>query len=86
MPIRLRTIDRLQLHPGDIVLDVACGTGLSFAPLRERIGPAGRLIGIEVSSEMIALARGRCQQQDWRNVTLIESAIEDASIDGPDHT
>jgi len=83
MPIRLRTIDRLGLRPGDTVLDVACGTGLSFAPLLERIGPEGRLIGIEVSPEMIALARERCEQQDWRNVTLIESAIEDASIDGP---
>lgn len=83
MPIRLRTIDRLGLRPGDTVLDVACGTGLSFAPLLERIGPEGRLIGIEVSPDMIALARERCEQQDWRNVTLLESAIEDASIDGP---
>ena len=44
-------------QPGDAVLDVACGTGLSFPLLEEAIGPAGRLVGVELSPEMAAIAR-----------------------------
>lgn len=80
MPARLRTIDRLALRPGDVVLDVGCGTGLSFAPILERIGPSGRIVGVELSPEMIALARERCAQQGWRNVLLLESTVEHAPL------
>lgn len=78
--VRWQTIELLQLRPGDVVLDVACGTGLSFPLLMERIGPRGHLIGIEHSPEMMALARDRVAAANWGNVTLIESAVEDAAI------
>jgi len=71
MPLRRRTIDLLGLQPGQTVLDVACGTGLSFDLLREGVGEAGRVIGVELSPEMLALARARCAREGWRNVTLI---------------
>jgi len=48
-PLRLRTIDLLHLAPGARVLDVACGTGLSFAALAARVGTGGRVVGVEVS-------------------------------------
>jgi len=83
MPARLRTIAKLSLRPGDSVLDVGCGTGLSFAALLEGVGPAGRVVGVELSPEMLALARERCEQAGWGNVTLIESAIETAPLEGP---
>lgn len=80
MPARLRTIERLSLGAGDVVLDVGCGTGLSFAPILERIGPSGKLLGVELSPEMIGLARERCDREGWRNVILLESTIEDAPL------
>ena len=49
MHMRLRTIDRLALRPGDRVLDVACGTGLSFPWLREAVGAGGEVVGIDIS-------------------------------------
>jgi arsenite methyltransferase len=83
MPLRRRTIGLLGLQPGQTVLDVACGTGLSFDLLREGVGEAGRVIGVELSPEMLALARARCAREGWRNVTLIESAMESAEIPVP---
>jgi demethylmenaquinone methyltransferase/2-methoxy-6-polyprenyl-1,4-benzoquinol methylase len=80
MWIRARTIAKLDLCPGDRVLDVACGTGLSFPLLREAVGAAGEVVGIEVSPEMMSLARQRVTKAGWQNVTLLESSIESADI------
>lgn len=71
-------VKKLAPARGRVVLDVACGTGLSFAALEERIGPRGRLIGIDSSSEMLVRARERVGRHRWQNVTLIEAAAEDA--------
>jgi demethylmenaquinone methyltransferase/2-methoxy-6-polyprenyl-1,4-benzoquinol methylase len=83
MALRRRTVAKLALQPGETVLDVACGTGLSFALLREGVGESGHIVGVELSPDMLALARERCAREGWRSVTLIESAMETAEIPGP---
>ena len=80
MPLRYRTVWNLDLRPGDAVLDVACGTGLSFPLLEEAIGPSGRLVGVELSPEMAAMARARIERAGWRNAELVVSRIEDAAL------
>jgi arsenite methyltransferase len=80
-PIRLRAIGLLALERGDTVVDVGCGTGLSFGPILDAIGPGGRLLGIEQSPEMMAQARERVAREGWRNVTLLEASVEDARIE-----
>lgn len=80
MAMRRRVVGMLGLRPGDTVLDVACGTGLSLPLLRQAVGPAGRVVGVEVSPEMIERARGRVAGADWDNVTLVESSMEDAEL------
>lgn len=77
MDVRRRAIAWLALAPGDRVLDVACGTGLSFELLARGVGPGGQVVGVEVSPEMLALARVRPAR-----ALLIEGAIEDAPLDG----
>jgi len=81
-PLRLRTIDLLHLASGERVLDVACGTGLSFAALAARVGTGGRVVGVEVSPEMVQLARERIARESW---TAVEVRVGDiASVDlGP---
>ena len=80
MALRRRTIDRLALQPGQTVLDVGCGTGLSFPLLLERIGATGTVIGVEASPDMLGLARARCAAAGWPNVTLIEADIAGAVL------
>lgn len=83
MWIRVRSIEQLALRRGDRVLDVACGTGLSLPLLRRAVGPAGEVIGVEVSPDMIGRARMRVAEAGWSNVSLLESTLEDADIPGP---
>lgn len=77
---RAQAIDRLNLRPGDRVVDVGCGTGLRFAAILRRIGHAGSLIGVEQSPEMLAVADSRVERHGWTNVQLVASAVEDAQI------
>jgi ubiquinone/menaquinone biosynthesis C-methylase UbiE len=79
-PIRRQAVALLGLKRGSVVLDVACGTGLSFSLLEQAIGPRGRIVGIEQSPEMIASARERCQEHHWKNVTLIDAPAETAAL------
>jgi SAM-dependent methyltransferase len=78
--LRRKLIDRLALRPGQTVLDVGCGTGLSFPLIQQLIGPEGRLIGVELSPDMLACARDRVADHGWENVTLIEAPAEEAVI------
>lgn len=79
-PIRRLAVSRLALRPGDVVLDIGCGTGLSLSLLRQGIGPKGRIVGIEQSPEMIDRARQRVARQRWARVTLVCSPVETADI------
>ena len=68
MPLRLRTIGLLQLQPGQVVLDVGAGTGLSYGPLLQAVGPGGRVLAFEQSPEMFAQARDRAARHAWPNL------------------
>ena len=81
-PVRQKVIDSLQLKAGDRVLDVACGTGKSFAMLREAVGPQGEVVGVELSPEMLKIAAERVEEAGWDNVQLIEAAMETAELKG----
>lgn len=80
MVLRRRTITRLRLQSGDVVLDAGCGTGLSFSLLLDAVGPEGLVIGIESSPDMLALARQRVADAGWRNVALLETLVEHAVL------
>jgi acyl dehydratase/ubiquinone/menaquinone biosynthesis C-methylase UbiE len=82
-PYRHRAISHLRLQPGDVVLDVGCGTGMSFEPIQAAVGPSGRLVGIEPCPEMLAGARARVEAAGWDNVTLLEASAEEATVPGP---
>lgn len=59
------------------MVELGCGTGLNFELLRERIGAGGRIIGVDLTPEMLAQAQHRVETQGWPNVELIESSAAD---------
>lgn len=77
-PLREAAIDRLNPETGQTVLDVGCGTGLSFAPLLRRLGPQGRIVGIEQCPDMLALARSRLVSGQTGQVKLVQARAEAA--------
>ena len=75
-------VEALPVRPGQVVLDVGCGTGLCCGLLRERVGARGGVVGIEESPEMAAVAREHIAEEGWHNVTVVQSPAEDAEIAG----
>jgi demethylmenaquinone methyltransferase/2-methoxy-6-polyprenyl-1,4-benzoquinol methylase len=72
---RRHAVDVLKLKPGDRVVDLGCGTGLSFPHIMKRIGPDGHLTGVDMTAGMLACARERCDRAGWHNVELVQSEI-----------
>ena len=70
---RRRAIKALGLRPGDLVVDVACGTGQNFPFLERAIGPEGRIVGVDLTDAMLAEAQDRVEVNGWRNVSLVQS-------------
>jgi len=62
----------LRLRQGDTVLDLACGTGLNFRHIIDRIGPKGRIVGVDCTRGMLKQARRKLARHRWDGVTLME--------------
>jgi ubiquinone/menaquinone biosynthesis C-methylase UbiE len=60
------TLDEVQLSSGHRVLDIACGTGIVARVAKERMGAAGHVVGVDISSDMLAVARAVAPSIDWR--------------------
>lgn len=74
---RLRAVQALGLLPGDLVVDVACGTGLNFPLVEQRVGPTGRIVGVDLTDAMLARAESRVATMGWRNVSLVQADAVD---------
>jgi demethylmenaquinone methyltransferase/2-methoxy-6-polyprenyl-1,4-benzoquinol methylase len=79
-PFRRKAIALLAPASGATVLDIGCGTGLSFGPLLDRIGPTGRVVGVDPSPDMLAQARSRIARHGWSNVAVLEATADAAPL------
>ena len=68
---RRRAIEALGLRPGDTVVDIACGTGQNFPQIEHAIGPAGRIVGVDLTDAMLARAQDRIETNGWSNISLV---------------
>lgn len=79
--LRRRSIEKLDLRPGQVVFDIGCGTGFSFPALQECLRGDGRILGIDMSPDMLARARGMAEEEGWENIELIEEPIQEFDVD-----
>jgi len=82
---RLASYTALSPQPGEMLLDIGCGNGLLTLDLARATGPAGQVIGIDPSQDMLVAAAQRCADQS--HVTLIDGLagalpVEDGKADG----
>jgi ubiquinone/menaquinone biosynthesis C-methylase UbiE len=71
--LRQETIRALELHPGQAVLDVGCGTGRNFPFILEKIGATGSLVGVDYTPAMLEEAGKRVARRGWGNVQLVQA-------------
>ncbi len=69
---REKAIKKLSLTKGSTVVEVGCGTGINFPLLTREVGPQGRIIAVDVSPQMLEVARRRVKRAGWKNVDLVE--------------
>ena len=75
-----------QLQPGETVLDLGSGGGIDVLLSARRVGPAGKVYGLDMTDEMLALARDNQRKAGVENVEFLKGEIEhiplpDNSID-----
>jgi len=73
-----------QLQPGETVLDLGSGGGIDVLLSAKRVGPTGKAYGLDMTDEMLALARENQQKSGLANVEFLKGAIE--SIPLPDNS
>ena len=73
-----------QLNPGEIVLDLGSGGGIDVLLSARRVGPTGKAYGLDMTDEMLALARENQRKSGLDNVEFLKGEIE--SIPLPDNS
>jgi arsenite methyltransferase len=65
-----------ELHEGEVVLDLGSGGGIDVLLSAKRVGPAGHAYGLDMTEEMLALARRNAEEAGASNVTFLKGHIE----------
>ena len=65
-----------ELHPGETVLDLGSGGGIDVLLSAKRVGPTGKAYGLDMTEEMLHLARGNAAEAGARNVDFLKGHIE----------
>src|SRR6516165_5337824 len=75
-----------SLRPGEVVVDLGCGGGLDVLLAAGKVGPTGRVVGIDMTPEMLERARANAAKQGATNAEFHQATIDklplaDASVD-----
>lgn len=73
-----------QLHPGETVLDLGSGGGIDVLLSAKRVGPTGKAYGLDMTDEMLTLARENQRKAGAQNVEFLKGEIENIPL--PDHS
>lgn len=74
----------IQLEPGQVVLDLGSGGGIDVLLSAKRVGPTGKVYGLDMTDEMLALARENQAKAGATNVEFLKGTIENIPL--PDNS
>ena len=69
------------VKPGETVLDLGCGAGIDLLLAAKRVGSTGRVIGVDMTDEMLAKARDVIEASGHTNIEVRKGLIEDLPVD-----
>lgn len=81
-PAQEKLLELAALRAGERVLDIACGTGLVTFPAAERVGPAGAVVGTDISEQMVATAVEEAVARQLSQASFLR--MGDEVLDFPD--
>lgn len=81
-----RTVERMAIEPGSAVVEIGPGPGRLLIPVAQRVGPRGRVIGVDVQEGMLRRTQAKVERLGLANVQLIhgdatKKHVEDGSAD-----
>ena len=83
-PLADATLKVVSLFDDDIVMDVACGTGIVARKVRDKIGSAARIVGADLNEGMIETAKGLTDAQsrscEWHTANATDLPFEDGTF------
>ena len=74
-------VDHLKLQPGEHVLDLGSGAGIDVFLAGKRVGPEGRVIGVDMTPEMLQKARANAAKMGFGQVEFREGRLERLPVD-----
>lgn len=74
-------LDRAQVSQGLKVLDAGCGPGRVTLPAAERVGPAGKVVGLDIQEEMLRRLKKRVVERGLTNVRLVQAGIGEGKLE-----
>lgn len=84
-PLGLAAMDALQPQSGQTILDIGCGAGQTLLQLATRVGPSGRVVGVDIASRVLAVASERTAglgQVEIMQADAAKLTLPDAMADG----
>ena len=69
-----------QLNPGEVVLDLGSGGGIDVLLSARRVGPAGKAYGLDMTDDMLTLARRNAEEAGVKNVEFLRGRIEEIPL------
>jgi SAM-dependent methyltransferase len=69
-------VDRLDLLPGQRVVDLGCGSGRTTLELASRVGPDGEVLGVDIAAEMLARGRERAARSGAGNIEFLHADVQ----------
>lgn len=84
-PLAREVFNQTEISPGARVLDVACGSGIVARTLAPRVGPGGRVVGLDLSPAMLATARRVAAAEgltiEWRQGSALDLPFDEGAFD-----